>query len=72
MESLPILHIHPNIQLLVLLFFSNFIDLSAYSNKSNCLSVPYEGKGPGHRDQDYSASVKVMEGAQERHTEREH
>ena len=30
LDGLPILYIHPNIQLLVLLFFPHFIDLSAY------------------------------------------
>lgn len=72
MDGLPILYIHPNIQSLVLLFFLIFIDLSTYSNKSNCSSMLYEGKGPGNKDHDCSTGEKAMEDAQEMQREGEH
>lgn len=71
-DGLPILYIHPNIQLLVLLFFPNFIDLSAYSSKSNCSSVQYERKGPGNKYGYCSTGENAMEDAQERQREELH
>lgn len=56
----------------MLLFFLIFIDLSTYSNKSNCSSMLYEGKGPGNKDHDCSTGEKAMEDAQEMQREGEH